>query len=216
MNQDYYNEKKSKYHLSGGREIILRKLIPAHAKTVLDIGCGSGELAKLLHEQGKQVWGADISLKALEDAKPYLAGSYCFDIQDKTWPTELMTQKFDVVVASEVIEHIFTPSKFLAQVKKILAPGGSIVITTPNILFWKNRLRILGGSFRYTEKGIMDFGHIRLFTIDTLRELFEKAGFEIDKEQHFYPNLYNRGLNFLGAMFPGVFAYQFGIKATSR
>lgn len=209
MNQSYYDKKKISYHLSGGRELILYRIIPHQAKTVLDFGCGSGDLARILKAEGRIVSGADISADALRSAEPYLDHSYCFDIQ-QSWPPDLLSRRFDVVVASEVIEHLFMPVEFLQRVKPLLDPAGSLVITTPNILFWKNRLRILLGSFEYRESGLMDFGHIRFFTLKTARKLFQESGFQIVKEEHFYPNLYHRGLSWLGRIFPGLFAYQFG------
>lgn len=211
-NFEYYDQKKDSYRLSGGRERILRKLISDDAKKVLDVGCGSGGLAKILQAKGKTVFGADISLTALDQAKPYLQGSFCFDIQKDDWPAELMEQKFDLIIASEVIEHIFQPSDFLGKAKLLIDREGSLVITTPNFLFWKNRLRMLFGKFRYEQKGLLDFGHIRFFTLKTARDIFNKTGFSVKQEQHFYPNLYKRKLDFLGRIFPGVFAYQFGFR----
>jgi hypothetical protein len=83
-----------------------------------------------------------------------------------------------------------------------------MIITTPNFLFWKNRLKMLFGIFRYEEKGLLDFGHIRFFALDTARTAFQKAGLRISREAHLYPNLSFRGLNFLGRFFSGFFAYQ--------
>lgn len=213
-NSEYYDKKEGVYKLSGGRERILHKLISDDAKKVLDIGCGSGGLAKILQTKGKTVFGVDISSTALDKAKPYLHDSFCFDVQRDDWPAELMEQKFDLIIASEVIEHIFQPSDFLEKVKLLIGHGGSLVITTPNFLFWKNRLRMLFGKFKYEQKGLLDFGHIRFFTIKTAREVFNETGLTINREQHFYPNLYKRKLNFLGRIFPGFFAYQFGFRLT--
>lgn len=211
-NFEYYDQKKDSYRLSGGRERILRKLIPDNAKKVLDVGCGSGGLAKILQAKGKTVFGADISSTALDQAKLHLNGSFCFDVQKDDWPEELMEKKFDLVIASEVIEHIFQPSDFLEKAKSLISKEGSLIITTPNLLFWKNRLKMLFGKFRYQEKGLLDFGHIRFFTIKTTRDMFSKAGFKIEQEEHFCPNLYKRKLNFIGKIFPGFFAYQFGFR----
>ena len=211
-NLEYYNKKEGVYKLSGGREKILSGLILDNVKTVLDVGCGSGDLARILQAKGKVVSGADISQAALDVSKPYLHRSFCFDIQQDAWPIELMEQKFDLVVASEVIEHIFMPADFLEKTKSLVTSGGYLIITTPNFLFWKNRLKMLFGNFRYEQKGLLDFGHIRFFTLKTAREIFSKAGFTIQQEQHFYPNLYKRRLNFIGRIFPGLFAYQFGFR----
>lgn len=215
-NFEYYDQKEERYKLSGGREMIIRNLIPEDAKTILDIGCGSGYLAKILASEGKIVCGVDISAVALDKAKPYLKNSFCFDIQRDDWPPELMEQKFDLVVASEIIEHIFMPVDFLKKVKTILGPESALIITTPNFLFWKNRFKMLFGKFRYEEKGLLDFGHIRFFTLKTARETFDKTGFIVQQEQHFYPNLYKRKFNFLGKISPGLFAYQLGFRLILR
>src|SRR3989338_3372533 len=216
MNSEYYNQKKNSYQLSGGRERILDKLIPDNTKTVLDIGCGSGDLARILQAKDKIVSGVDISPIALNMARPYLNDLFCFDIQLNEWPAELMEQKFDLIVASEVIEHIFQPSSFLEKAKSLIGKGGCLVITTPNFLFWKNRFKMLFGKFRYEQKGLLDFGHIRFFTLKTAREIFDKTDFIIQQEQHFYPNFYKRKLNFIGRIFPGLFAYQFGFRLTLK
>src|SRR3989344_4652874 len=142
-NLEYYNKKEGVYKLSGGREKILSGLILDNVKTVLDVGCGSGDLARILQAKGKVVSGAD----------------------------------------------------FLEKTKSLVTSGGYLIITTPNFLFWKNRLKMLFGNFRYEQKGLLDFGHIRFFTLKTAREVFSKAGFTIQQEQHFYPNLYKRRLN---------------------
>src|SRR3989344_1967503 len=216
MNSEYYNQKKNNYQLSGGRVRILDKLIPNNIKTVLDIGCSSGDLARILKTKNMIVSGVDISPVALDVARPYLNDSFCFDIQLDEWPVKLMGQKFDLIVASEVIEHVFQPSDLLEKVKLLIGKGGCLIITTPNFLFWKNRFKMLFGKFRYEQKGLLDFGHIRFFTLKTAIEIFNKTGFIIQQEQHFYPNLYKRKLNFIGRIFPGFFAYQFGFRLTLK
>lgn len=211
-NSEYYNRKKGAYKLSGGRERILKKLISNDDRIILDIGCGSGDLARILKARGGIVSGVDISSSALDMARPYLLRSFCFDIQRDDWPSELMEQKFDLVVASEVIEHIFMPADFLKKIKMLVAQGGSLIITMPNLLFWKNRFNMLFGKFRYQEKGLLDFGHIRFYSLESARQTFRDAGFDIQREEHFYPNLYQRKLNFIGRIIPGIFAYQFGFR----
>jgi len=139
---------------------------------------------------------------------PSLDDFFCFDIEDLEWPAQLVSKRFDLIIVSEVIEHLFAPESFLKKIKTLLKSEGEIIITTPNFLFWKNRLKMLFGIFRYEEEGILDFGHIRFFTPDSARSLIRESGFEIKKEKFFFPNLYRRRLNFLGNLLPGLFAYQ--------
>lgn len=177
-------------------------LLPAKPGRALDVGCGAGELSKELKKRGWQTVGVDIAGNA----------DFCFDIESADWPTTLTSQKFDLIVSTEVIEHIFSPEHVLLKLKNMLSEDGSMIITTPNIVFWKNRLKIFFGKFRYTYVGIMDFGHIRFFTLQTVRELFHKVGLKIEQENHVYPNLHHRRLDFLGRIFPGLFAYQMVFK----
>jgi SAM-dependent methyltransferase len=87
----------------------------------------------------------------------------------------------DVVLAGEIIEHIVDTEGFLRDIARVLRPGGAIVLTTPNILWWKHRLALLAGRYpdaldyrlRYGD----DFGHVRAFSPAKIRELLADAGF---------------------------------------
>ncbi len=203
----FYNQREN-YRMRGVRMEHILSLVPDTVSAVLDIGCGNGGLAEALRARGCRVTGVDVSGKAIDEARKFLSGSFCFDVEAEEWPEALMDKKFDLIIASEVIEHIFDPDIFLSKVNYLIAPGGKAIITTPNILFWKNRFKMLFGKFQYENKGLMDYGHIRFFTINTLRSALKKNGFAILRENHFYPNLHKRKLNFLGRIFPGFFSYQ--------
>jgi SAM-dependent methyltransferase len=87
----------------------------------------------------------------------------------------------DVVLAGEIIEHIVDTETFLLEIRRVLAAGGALVLSTPNILWLKNRLRLLVGRYpealdyrlRYGD----DFGHVRAFTPGIARELLEQTGY---------------------------------------
>ncbi len=207
--KQYYDSKVSLYKTSSSREERILKLIPQGGKTVLDIGCGSGNLAKTLVDKGYTVDGVDISNEALLNAKDILRKSFCFDTEQDEWPEGLMLNKYDCIIISEVIEHLFSPEDLLKKAATLLADGGKVIVTTPNFLFWKNRARMLFGKFDYEKSGLLDFGHIRLFSYLSVVRLFKKCGLKVDREMHFYPNLYKRHLNWLGKIFPGLFSYQF-------
>jgi 2-polyprenyl-3-methyl-5-hydroxy-6-metoxy-1,4-benzoquinol methylase len=204
----YYNSKVSLYKTNSVREERIIALIPSGIRTVLDIGCGQGNLAQTLTDKGYVVSGIDISDEALAGVKNILKDSFCFSVENEEWPKTITTKSYDLIIASELIEHIFSPEDFIQQVQNILTDDGYMIITTPNFLFWKNRLRMFGGTFQYEEKGLLDFGHIRFFTYPTIKNLFKKMGLRVVRENHFYPNLYRRGLNFLGRIMPNFFAYQ--------
>ncbi len=81
-------------------------------------------------------------------------------------------EKFDVVLFSDVLEHLVNPSKVLVSVRSILAPGGVVCASIPNIAHGSVRLSLLQGEFRYREKGLLDGTHLRFFTRAGIEELF--------------------------------------------
>ena len=136
---------------------------------VLDIGCATGALLAALRDSGWEPQGVEIS-KAQADygeahhGLPIFAGS----VEAAAFPSAL----FDLVHASHLIEHLNSPASFLDEVARILAPGGLIVLTTPNVDGFQARL--LGPRWR---SAIYD--HLYLFSLRTLRELLEAKGFVV-------------------------------------
>jgi SAM-dependent methyltransferase len=88
----------------------------------------------------------------------------------------------DVVLAGEIVEHIVDTESFLREIRRVLRPGGSTVLSTPNILWWKHRVALLVGRYpdalEYRTRYGDDFGHVRIFTPGLLRGLLEETGFQ--------------------------------------
>ena len=87
----------------------------------------------------------------------------------------------DVVLAGEIIEHIVDTESFLREIGRVLRRGGAVVLSTPNILWWKHRLALLAGRYPdaldYRTRYGDDFGHVRIFTPKLMRELLGETGF---------------------------------------
>ena len=75
---------------------------------------------------------------------------------------------FDAIVCGDLVEHLRDPGAALARLRPLLRPGGRLVLSTPNIANWAMRLSLLGGRWRYTDRGILDRTHVHLFTRKTL------------------------------------------------
>ena len=209
---DYYTEKPSYEKVSRGRLEAIRRLMPAaRPLTVLDIGCGSGTLGEALKSDPKvRVFGLDVAPQAVEQAAQRLDGAWVADItSEDPWPPEVAGQRYDLIVISEVLEHLFFPEHLLKAARSLLAPGGSIVITVPNILFWRNRLRLLGGKFAYEDSGLMDRGHIHFFSWQSFRDLIRQEGLRIDASAHVVPT---RIVRPFADLLPGLFAQQFAVR----
>lgn len=210
---DYYNQKYYQ-KISRGRLRGILNFIKRPSVQILDIGCADGALGVILQkEKQAKVYGVDISETAVNLAKKKLVGAWVMDIEKDDWPSEIKNKKFDYIIISEVLEHLFQPEKVLEKLKPIITSDTEIIITVPNVLFWRNRLRILTGYFEYTDEGLMDRGHIHFFTWQSLNKILWQTGYEITAINHHVPT---RGTKFLSRFFPGLFAYQFIIKIRKK
>jgi 2-polyprenyl-3-methyl-5-hydroxy-6-metoxy-1,4-benzoquinol methylase len=105
---------------------------------------------------------------------------------------------FDQIMLADVLEHIPYPAPVLDRLTSLLAPGGSVIVSLPNIAYLRARLRLLAGVWRYEETGIFDRTHMRFFTRATARELVEGAGLRIVREIPVGPANYLLGRPGLG------------------
>jgi 2-polyprenyl-3-methyl-5-hydroxy-6-metoxy-1,4-benzoquinol methylase len=154
--------------LKGERGKLLNELVGS-GKTVLDIGCRDGALTKYF-VSGNKVLGVDIDDVALAEAAKLGIETLKIDLNGD-WK-EIAWRKFDVVVAGEVLEHLYYPERVLERIKRVLNPGGSLIGSVPNAFSVKNRLRYLIGTKRHTP--LSDPTHINHFHIIELREMLKK------------------------------------------
>ncbi|HLC86292.1 MAG TPA: class I SAM-dependent methyltransferase [Candidatus Nanoarchaeia archaeon] len=152
-------------------------------KKLLDIGCFTGYLIKKLKQKNNEVYGVDISQKAVDAARK--KGLNCFQ-GDVDKGLEFKDKNFDTIVMGEIIEHIFDTDKVVREIKRMLKDKGHLVITTPNIASLNRRIRLLLGKNPYIDIGTLNdnnkttaSGHIRYFTFDTLKILLERNGFKV-------------------------------------
>ncbi len=142
----------------------------ASGDRVLDLGCGTGDLAADLAQAGARVIAADVAQAALDRAHarhPELAlRPIALD-----GPLPFADGDFDVVWSSEVIEHVADTARWLSEVRRVLAPGGRVLLTTPN----HGRLRLLAGGIERYSPPLGD--HLHLYTARSLRELLRDFGF---------------------------------------
>ena len=143
----------------------------------LDCGCGSGDNARVLSLLGWQVDGVTLSPAEQSSAQRYCRRVLVANLEQGL-PDEL-SEKYDLVVMSHVLEHLVGSSKLLRLAARILAPNAVLAVALPNVAHFKQRLKFLFGNFNYETQGIMDSTHVRFYTFQTGRDLLERNGYRV-------------------------------------
>lgn len=153
--------------------------LPARCTRVLDLGCGAGATIALLRERREIAWAGGLEL---DGAAAVRAEAVC----DRLWRTDLQSfdpgaeiapGSLDLLLFLDVLEHLPWPWEVVARLSPLLAPGGRLILSVPNIRNWKFLWRLFArGDFRYTEAGLLDRTHLRFFTFETAEELAKAGG----------------------------------------
>lgn len=149
------------------------------AARVLDVGCATGYLAQALRDAGSAVSGIEYDVAAAEQARPHLDALVVGDVERLDLVGEFGSGSFDAVVYGDVLEHLVDPATTLVRTRELLAEGGRVVASVPNVAHGAVRLSLLGGEFPYTETGLLDRTHLRFFTRATVEALFRDAGYTL-------------------------------------
>jgi 2-polyprenyl-3-methyl-5-hydroxy-6-metoxy-1,4-benzoquinol methylase len=173
-------------------------------KKILDIGCRDGELTKEFIE-GNNVLGLDIDTEALEKAKIKLNMNVRHADLHSDW--EIESGVYDVVVAGEVLEHLYYPGTVLARVCDALKSDGVFVGSVPNAFSLINRVRLFLGIKKGTP--LSDPTHINHFKRGELMSLLEKYFNDVTIEPL---GKYSR----LDKFFPGMFSFMFMWEAKNK
>lgn len=192
------------------------ELIP-QGSTLLDIGCATGFMGEyLIKKKDCQVYGIEISREEAREARKRLVKVFEGDVENKSTLNQIK-EKFDVILAQAIIEHLKDPLKALKSWRRFLKKGGVLIVTTSNITHWSTRLDIIRGKFDYKDYGILDNTHLRFYTMNTFPELVRSAGYKIEK---FSIDPVGGGLprisKYLSNFFPNVFAYQMLVMAKPK
>ena len=160
-------------------DVITGMLAGLPGSRVLDLGCSGGLFAAHARAAGHEVTGVDcLEIPGVRERTDHFVQA---SLEDGI-PAEA-GEGFDVVVAADVIEHLSRPGEVLADMRRVLRPGGQVLLSVPNFAHWYPRLRVAAGLFGYDRRGILDETHLRFFTRRTLRRLVRATGFDILEEQ---------------------------------
>ncbi len=152
-------------------------LRPLTGRSALDVGCGAGILAEPLARLGAAVTAVDAAPELIDAAMLHAAGQR-LEIDYRATGVETLDGQFDLVTALEVIEHVADPQAFVASLVARLAPGGLLILSTPNRTRWSKLLTItLAEGLGRIPRGTHDFE--KFIDPDAMRGLLAKAGMEV-------------------------------------
>lgn len=150
-------------------------MVPAGSE-VLDVGCATGYLAEALVNRGCRVSGIEYDPEAAEKARRHLDHLVVGDLAAMDIAAEFAGRSYDVLIFADVLEHVPDPADVLRRLLTLLRPGGSVVMSIPNVTHGSLRLALLQGRWEYTEVGLLDRTHIRFFTRRAVLDLLAATG----------------------------------------
>ncbi|MBD2609704.1 MAG: class I SAM-dependent methyltransferase [Nostoc sp. ZfuVER08] len=175
---DADNEHHHAYLLPPVLELISRTTTnPTQKLRVLDLGCGNGRFSQQIAQAGHEVVGVENSTSGIILARQNIPECNFIEASIYNLPYAELEQGFDIVIAAEVVEHLFYPRELLRAAKKCLKPKGYIILTTPFHGYWKNLAMALLGKMDRHLNPLWDGGHIKFFSVATLTNLLEEEGF---------------------------------------
>lgn len=158
--------------------------------SVLDLGCGAGVLLDSLVTRLP-----DAQLVGVDAVPPPAGAAWRSVTGDIAGRLPLADGSFELVVAGEVIEHVPHPDRMLAEIRRVLVPGGALVLSTPNIVGWANRVLVplgiqplftetssevhLGRRWSVLGQGNQVQGHLKVFSPRALSEILHRTGFRV-------------------------------------
>jgi len=147
---------------------------------VLDVACGMGTISLAIQNKGYTVWGIDENREAASIAAGRIARVINADLTNLSEiGRHLGERKFDFIIFSHIIEHLYDPLATINCYLPFLKDTGRLIVSVPNVAVWSNRIKLLFGNFTYTDTGIMDRTHIRFFTLRSATALLRASGCSI-------------------------------------
>jgi 2-polyprenyl-3-methyl-5-hydroxy-6-metoxy-1,4-benzoquinol methylase len=159
---------------SGSVHADVVKLVDEGSR-VLELGPATGYMTHAFNDRGCTVVGIELDPEMAVNAGKFTERMIVGDIDQLDLDEELGEERFDAIVAADVLEHLRDPLEILVKLKQFLKPEGCFVISFPNVAHGSVRLSLLSGRFDYQEIGLLDSTHLRFFTRESFEELLDEA-----------------------------------------
>lgn len=145
-------------------------------KDVLELGCAAGHMTRALSKQGCRVVAVDVDQEAVRAAEQFAERAFVEDLSADR-PLASLAERFDVILAGDVLEHLPEPARILDRCRTLLRPGGYVVLSVPNVAHVDVRLGLLQGRWDYRDWGLLDRTHVRFFTRRSLEALLRDCAY---------------------------------------
>jgi 2-polyprenyl-3-methyl-5-hydroxy-6-metoxy-1,4-benzoquinol methylase len=146
-------------------------------QSICDLGCGNGHISGRLAALGYRVTGIDASRSGIQLARRTYPQAKFIEALIEPGLYKSIEGDFDLVISSDVIEHLYRPSDLPAAAHSLLKPGGQALIGTPYHGYLKNLVIAAGGKMDVHFSALHDGGHIKFFSVKTLSQLMTSHGF---------------------------------------
>ncbi|MBD3221949.1 methyltransferase domain-containing protein [bacterium] len=170
----------------------MRRYIPREARRLLDVGCGGGGFAAGLRGEREpagqrlEIWGLELDPDAADHAREHLDEVRCGDALELV--DGLPDDHFDCVVMNDILEHMAEPEALLRAVRRVLAPGGRLVASIPNVRHFPHLYDlVVRGAWEYGDEGILDRTHLRFFTRTSIQGMFARCGYRLLRQDGINP-----------------------------
>lgn len=161
---------------------VLKKILKGlpRASTVVDVGCGNGSLLAQFRAHGWELHGLDHSASGIAQAAAAYPG---IQFRQADFSTDLSSDpligRCDVVISTEVVEHLFLPRIYAKNCWRLLRSGGLFVLSTPYHGYLKNFALAASGRMDAHFTALWDYGHVKFWSRRTLTLLLREAGFRV-------------------------------------
>ena len=161
----------------------VQPFIPTNARSALDVGCSRGGFGPTLRSALGPT-ARIVGVEAVAEQAAIARDGHGFDEVIEGYFPDAMAgrvEHFDLVCYNDVLEHLLDPWSVLVETRKHLAPGGYVLAAIPSIQFAPVLWKLLRGRWDYTDSGTLDRTHVRFFTRATMVEMFERAGYHVER-----------------------------------
>ena len=160
------------------RRKVLERIVPG--ARILEVGSHGGHFSKVLLERGCQLTVVEIDSEAASLVSGLVPDVIVGDIEDDKVLDQLQGREYDFILFMHVLEHLVDPWRVLNKCRNLLHPHGALIALLPNVGSWRIRKHLFfRGTFEYTDVGILDRTHLRFFTLDSGKELFNASGYSV-------------------------------------